>query len=31
MADYEISSIAETPLMDVYKFKVEADSKPAAE
>jgi hypothetical protein len=31
MADYEIASIAETPLMDVYKLKVEADSKPAAE
>ncbi len=31
MADFEIVSIAETPLMDVYKLKVEADSKPAAE
>jgi hypothetical protein len=31
MADFEIVSITETPLMDVYKLKVEADSKPAAE
>ncbi len=30
MADYEVVSIAETPIMDVYKMKVTAD-KPATE
>ena len=28
MADYEISSIAETPIMDVFHYKAEADEKP---
>ena len=28
MADYEIASIAETPIMDVFHYKAEADEKP---
>ena len=28
MADYEIASIAETPMMDVFHYKAEADEKP---
>lgn len=28
MADYEITSIAETPIMDVFHYKTEADEKP---
>ncbi len=28
MADYEISSVAETPVMDVFHYKAEADGKP---
>lgn len=28
MADYQIASVAETPLMDVYPFKAEPDDKP---
>ena len=28
MADYEIASIAETPIMDVSHYKTEADEKP---
>lgn len=31
MADYEIMSISETPLMDVYKVKLEGASAPKAE
>ena len=32
MADFEIVSITETPLMDVYKVRVKADgNKPAEE
>ena len=27
-ADYEIASIAETPIMDVFHYKAEADEKP---
>ncbi len=29
MADFEITSIAETPLMDVYRMEVVGDKKPA--
>lgn len=29
MADFEIASIVETPLMDVYKMKVAGENKPA--
>ena len=29
MADFEIASIVETPIMDVYKAKLQAGSKPA--
>ena len=29
MADYQISSVAETPLMDVYPYGSEANDKPA--
>ena len=28
MADYEIASIAETPIMDVFHYKTEVDEKP---
>ncbi|MBQ4525960.1 MAG: DUF4494 domain-containing protein [Bacteroidaceae bacterium] len=28
MADYEIASMAETPIMDVYRYEVEPDVKP---
>ena len=28
MADYQISSVAETPLMDVYPYGSEANDKP---
>ena len=28
MADYEIVSIAETPIMDIFPYKAEADEKP---
>lgn len=28
MTDYEIASIAETPIMDVFHYKAEADEKP---
>ena len=28
MVDYEIASIAETPIMDVFHYKTEADEKP---
>ena len=28
MADYEIVSIAETPIMDIFPYKTEADEKP---
>ena len=28
MADYEISSIAETPIMDVFNYKTKVDEKP---
>ena len=28
MADYEIASITETPIMDVFHYKAEADEKP---
>ena len=28
MVDYEIASIAETPIMDVFHYKAEADEKP---
>lgn len=30
MADYQIASVAETPLIDVYPFKAEPDEKPDA-
>lgn len=30
MADFEIVSIAETPIMDVYRMKVKEDAKPEA-
>lgn len=30
MADYQIASVAETPLIDVYPFKAEPDEKPEA-
>ncbi|MDE6491389.1 MAG: DUF4494 domain-containing protein [Muribaculaceae bacterium] len=29
LADFEIASIVETPIMDVYKIKLQAGSKPA--
>lgn len=29
MADFEIASIVETPLMDVYKMKIAGENKPA--
>ena len=28
MADYQIASVAETPLMDVYPYSAEPDDKP---
>ena len=31
MADFEITSITETPLMDVYKVKLSGDNTPKAE
>ena len=31
MADYEIASMAETPIMDVYRYEVEPDVKPEFE
>ncbi len=30
MADYEIAAIGETPIMDVFHYKAEADGKPEA-